>query len=166
MANRNPSPARGKGVSELDDHLDDIVQWKLTGATDQAIANQLGVHRSTVTRFCNRAMVRKQIDQAQHELIVGAVRRASASAGAAIGVLMHAVDMSNDVPMALRIKAASEIVKLVGVERLAQSMDMNTEALADHDAAFDAVRAKAALMEQRVVEADAIELPTGLRVVE
>lgn len=153
-------------MSTLDQHLDEIVELKLVGASDAAVANRLGVDRSTVTRFCQKPMVRKAIDQAQHDLVTSAVRKASTAAGQAISVLIEAIDpKTKDVPWPIRIRAASEITKMVGIERMASAMEVTGQTVADALTASDSIRQKAELMEQRIIEAESTEMPP-LRVVE
>jgi len=154
-----------KGTSILDAKLDEVIQLKLVGASDQAIASRLDVARSTVTKFVGKAMVRKQIEQAQHELIVGAVRQAATGARSAINVFMYGIDMTNDVPYALRLRAASEITRLVGIERMAAAIDGHAEAVGEFSATVEQLRSKAQLMETRIVEAEAHEMPQALKAV-
>lgn len=167
MPRRDGIPDDKKGSSLLDDRLDEVVRLKLVGATDHAIATQMEVARSTVTKFCAKPMVRKQIDMAQHDLVMSSVRQAVTGARAAINVFLRAVDPQSDTPQALQIQAAREIVRIVGVERMAASIDNAADAMRD-GSARDALLEKARLHEQRVIDAQAVELPSGdgLRVVE
>ncbi len=162
----HPSDAK-QGARMLDPHLAEIIDLKLVGASDQAVANRYEVARSTVTKFVAQPMVRKAIDQAQHDLVLGAVRQASTGARQAITTLLNAIDPATDngnVPWNTRVRAASEITRMVGVERIAGAMETSADTLADAISVSDSLREKAALMEARIVEAESIELP-GLRAV-
>lgn len=165
MPRRPDVPDDTKGSSILDARLDEIVQLKLVGATDHAIATQMGVARSTVTKFCAKPMVRKQIDQSQHELVMASVRQAITGARAAINVFLRTVDPKSDAPLALQIQAAREITRIVGIERMAASIDTAAEMM-HSDSVRESIVAKAKLAEQRTIDAESRELPTGeLRVV-
>lgn len=154
--------------SQLDEHLEEIIQLKLVGASDNAVATRFNVARSTVTQFLQKPMVRKQIEQAQHDLVMGAVRQASTGARQAINVLLQAIDPATDngkVPWSIRVRAATEITRMVGIERMAGAMETSADTIADAVAIVDATRSKAALMEQRIIDAESTEIPP-LRAVE
>lgn len=152
--------------STLDEHLDKIVEWKMAGMSDRAIADNLGYSNSAVSRYTQRPLVKKAIDQAHGEVMKRAVRQLATASGFAVQTLIHYTNPANrdTTPPNLQIQASKIMLETIGVGRLADAADMVGEAF--NEQAASSAREKARAIEARIVDDEANEaLPKGLRVV-
>jgi predicted XRE-type DNA-binding protein len=146
----------GDNTPMLDEHLEQVIQWKLAGLSDRQIADQLGIHNSTVSRFVKKPLFQKALHDAHRELMQAAVRRVESATGPALNTLLRAMHPDTpDVPWNVRVQAANSIFRLLGVDRMAQAMEGIGESIGESVRATMLEKVEA--MEARVIETTAAE---------
>jgi hypothetical protein len=110
-----------------DDHMERIVEAKLQGASDKAVAEQLDVSRAVVQRFTQRPEFKAAINTAHADLLTNASRRLASAASVATGTLLRAMT-TDDVPWSVKVRAAQTVFRSLGVERMAAAVDNHGDA--------------------------------------
>jgi predicted transcriptional regulator len=152
--------------SKLDEHLEEIVQMKLSGVSDRKIADHLGVSNTAVSRWVKRPNVQKEIDEAHKELTKRAQRQLGVAAGWAVQTLIRFVNPENaeKIPLRYQLQATKIMLDTIGVGRFNDIAEMGIDSTIETSA--ETARAKAADIEARILEAASIENSSdGLRVV-
>ncbi len=115
--------------SMLDRRQDEIIAWMMAGRSYASIADEIGCATSTVSRWAKRRDVAAAVEATRQDALMRVVRSATTAATISVTTLVQCLQ-SDTATWRDKVGAATALLKMVGVERLASSVDANTEAVA------------------------------------
>lgn len=139
------------------EHLEAVVERRMMGLSHQAIADQMGLSRASVQRFCNQPEFKAALNAAHRDVLETANRRLASASAPALNVLLRAMNFDDaSVPWTVRMRASEVLFRMLGIERMAESFD--TASAATVEAARTTLAGKLADMAPKVQEANRLRI--------
>lgn len=134
-----------------------LVAMAMAGATQDQMAERLGISVSSVKRRLAEPLTRRALAEAEADVTQRVARSIQTAATHGLRVLLEAAT-SRDVPWPSRVAAAGKIVTLA-VAQHADAADNSAAFEAELDAAALTLESKMATLEARLIDAESREMP-------